>query len=86
MAGLDEVYDQSKEPEGKRPRSLHLLSTHSLRHYAITHSARESNGNIVLTSKFARHLEPSTTTIYIHTEKEELHRGIDKAFAIKVNE
>ena len=80
MAGLDEVYDQSKEPEGKRPRSLHLLSTHSLRHYAITRFAKGCNGNLVLTSRFARHHEPNTTMTYIAKDKDELYEQIDRVF------
>lgn len=80
-SGLDETYDVSEEVTGRKQRKLHRLTTHSLRHYAISHFARETNGNIVLTSKFARHLKPETTTTYIHTEKEELYREIDKAFA-----
>lgn len=81
-ARLDEVYDQSEEERsGRRPRKLHLLTSHSLRHYAISHFAKQTNGNLILTSKFARHLQPSTTTTYIHTEKEELFREIEKAFS-----
>lgn len=78
LAGLDDVYDTSEESEPKRAtRKLHLLTTHSLRHYAITRFARSTNGNIVLTSRFARHSEPSTTMRYIHTDKKELYEAID---------
>lgn len=80
--GLDEVYDVSDESmEGRGTRRLHILTTHSLRHYAISKFARATNGNLILTSRFARHLEPSTTTTYIHTDKEELYRAIDGAFS-----
>ncbi len=83
QAGIDETYAQSEESvEGRRVRSLHLLSTHSLRHYAITQFAKQTNGNLLLTARFARHREPSTTKIYIHFEKEELYAQIEKAFAI----
>lgn len=86
-AGLDETYDVSEETKGRAVRQLHRLTTHSLRHYAISHFAKETNGNLILASKFARHLKPETTTIYIHTEKEELYRQIEKAFSgtIKIN-
>lgn len=80
-AGLDETYATSEEQEGRRVRQLHLLSTHSLRHYAITQFARQTNGNLLLTARFARHIEPSTTKIYIHFEKEELYREIERAFS-----
>ena len=39
LAGLDEVYDTSDEQQGRKPRRLHRLTTHSLRHYAITRFA-----------------------------------------------
>ncbi len=77
-AGIDEVYDQSDESIYKRkPRMLHRLTTHSLRHYAITHFAQKTNGNVLLTSRFARHKQPSVTMTYIHTNKKELYDGID---------
>lgn len=78
LDNLDEVYDTSEESEkGRGTRHLHLLTTHSLRHYAITRFARATNGNIILASKFARHSEPSTTMRYIHTDKKELYEAID---------
>jgi integrase len=78
LAELDQVYDVSDETDPNRARrNLHLLSTHSLRHYAITRFARATNGNILLASKFARHSEPSTTMRYIHTDKRELYEAID---------
>jgi len=78
LAGLDEVYDVSDEADGGRvPRRLHRLTTHSLRHYAITKFAKQTNGNLVLTSRFARHLEPNTTMTYINTDKSELYSQID---------
>ena len=79
-AGLDEVYDISEESDGRSVRKLHTLTTHSFRHYAITKFAKASNGNLILTSRFARHSEPSTTTTYIHTERKELYEQIEKAF------
>ena len=57
---------------------MHLLTTHSLRPYAITRFARETNGNVVLASKFARHSDPSTTMRYIHTDKREFYQAIDE--------
>lgn len=41
-AKLDETYGVS---EGNTPKLLHRLTTHSLRHYAITNFARKNNGN-----------------------------------------
>ena len=77
LAGLDEVYDTSDEQQGRRPRRLHRLTTHSLRHYAITRFAKQANGNLILTSRFARHVDPSTTSIYISTSKQEVYDIID---------
>ncbi|MFN7990597.1 MAG: site-specific integrase [Candidatus Micrarchaeia archaeon] len=70
---LDESYGLSG---GQIPKLLHRLTTHSLRHYAVTNFAKKNNGNVVLTSKFARHRKLETTMIYVHTGKEELYRGI----------
>ncbi len=83
QAGLDEVYDVSEERDGRAPHKLHLLTTHSLRHYAITKFARSTNGNVVLTSRFARHRDMSTTSRYISTDKRELYEVID---AISISE
>ena len=83
LAGLDEVYDTSDETNPNRSvRHLHRLTTHSLRHYAITSFAKQTNGNLVLTSRFARHSNPSTTMTYITTRKDELYKEIDNAFGL----
>ena len=81
-AKLDEVYDQSEETYGRTPRRLHRLTTHSLRHYAITAFSKQTNGNVALASRFARHSDPSTTMTYITTRKEELYTKIDNAFGL----
>ena len=78
-AGLDETYGTSEEQAGRSVRSLHRLTTHSLRHYAITRFARACNGNLVLTSRFARHREPGVTMTYINTDKTELYGVIERA-------
>ena len=70
---LNETYGLA---EGQIPKLLHRLTTHSLRHYAITNFSKKNNGNVVLTSKFARHHRIETTMTYIHTGKEELSRSI----------
>ena len=75
-AGLLEVYDQSEESRPNRAvRRLHRLTTHSLRHYAITRFSEQNNGNVLLTSKFARHLKPDTTMGYIHVNRKVLYAG-----------
>ena len=80
-AGLDEVYDESEEVN--RPsHKLHLLTTHSLRHYAITKFYNQTK-DWLMTSKFARHLEPNTTSTYIHTDRAELYIEADKTFMIR---
>jgi integrase len=82
-AGLSEVYDTSDESvQARIPRNLHRLTTHSLRHYAITHFAEQTNGNVFLTSKFARHSKPDMTMTYISTNKKALYEGIDSAFSV----
>jgi integrase len=86
-AELLEVYDQSDESRPNRAvRSLHRLTTHSLRHYAITKFAEQTNGNVFLTSKFARHSKPTTTMVYISTDRKALYQGIDGAFSIGLAE
>jgi integrase len=72
-AGLGEHYGYRY---GEKAHPLHRLTTHSLRHYAITNFSRKNNGNVTLASKFARHSNLQTTMTYIHTEKEELYRSI----------
>ncbi len=76
-AQLDDVYDVSEERDERRPHKLHRLTTHSLRHYAITRFARSTNGNVVLTSRFARHRDMATTGRYINTDKKEIYEVID---------
>jgi integrase len=75
-AGLEEIYGYSV---GARPKPLYRLSPHSLRHYAITNFCRKNGGNVMLAGKFARHTNLQTTMIYIHTKKEELYEGIERA-------
>jgi hypothetical protein len=81
LAALDEFYAYSEETDpNKRTRKLFRLSTRSLRHYAITRFSKANNGNVVLTSRYARHINPSTTMRYIAKDKEELYRTIDATF------
>ncbi len=75
-AKLDEVYGYSV---GESPKTLYRLSTHSLRHYAITNFCRKNGGNVMLASKFARHTNLQTTMIYVHTAKNELYESIERA-------
>ncbi len=91
-AGLDFTYDISDESSPDRAtRSLHRLTTHSLRHYAITRFAKQTNGNLVLTCRFARHSDPSTAMTYINTDRQELYDqiggtfGVSQALGIRVN-
>ena len=81
--GLDFTYAVSDESlYGRKNRTLHRLTTHSLRHYAITHFAKATNGNVVLTCRFARHSGPTMTMHYISRDNEELYKNIDFAFPI----
>ncbi len=82
---LDQSYGTSEEAYSyHRSRPLHRLTTHSLRHYAITHFAKSTNGNIVLASRFARHSSPQTTMRYIAQDKDDLYKNIDFAFTDKI--
>jgi integrase len=81
MIDLNQAYEMSDETIYSRtPRQLHRLTTHSLRHYAITHFAKSTNGNVVLTSRFARHSNPIITMRYISKDNEELFKNINFAF------
>ena len=81
LSALDEFYAYSEETDpNKKERRLYRLSTHSLRHYAITKFSKSNNGNVVLSARFARHASPSTTMRYIAKDKDELYRNIDFAF------
>jgi integrase len=75
-AKLEEIYGYTTS---SKPRPLYRLSSHSLRHYAITNFCRKNGGNAVLTSKFSRHTNLQTTMIYIHTDKNELYESIERA-------
>ena len=50
---------------------------------AITSFARQSNRNVVLSSRFARHSDLSTTMTYINTRKDELYKAVDEAFLVE---
>ncbi|MBU0591188.1 MAG: site-specific integrase [Candidatus Micrarchaeota archaeon] len=75
-AGLDEVYGYRY---GKKAYPLRRLTTHSLRHFAITNFCKKNNGNVQLASKFARHTNLQATMTYIHTQKEDLYSSIRNA-------
>lgn len=81
-AGLTDVYDTSEEtiPARKR-RHLHRLTSHSLRHYAITTFNRSVGGDIMLTKAYARHREISSTQVYVHTSQQELFSAQEAAFS-----
>jgi integrase len=80
---LDTAYGESDESLYHRtPRVLHKLTTHSLRHYAITKFAKSSNGNVVLTSRFARHCSPNMTMRYIAKDNEQLYDQIENIFSV----
>ena len=86
LAALDEFYAYSEETAPERTaRKLFRLSTHSLRHYAITRFSKANNGNVVLTSRYARHASPSTTIRYIAKDNEQLYKEIDQAFTDKLS-
>ncbi len=82
IAGLDEVYDTTSESNPRRTRRrLHRLTTHSLRHHAITMFSKSNSGNLPLTKRFARHQSVSSTQVYIYTSNDELYKAIDTAYA-----
>ena len=78
---LNQIYETSEEAYSThKSRPLHRLTTHSLRHYAITHFAKSTNGNVVLSARFARHSNPATTMRYIAKDNEDLFKNIEFAF------
>jgi integrase len=81
-SGVDEVYGVSDETKGRSVRRLHRLSSHSLRHYAITKFARETK-DLVLASRYARHASPDTTMTYISTDKSQLYQAIEQTSSLK---
>ncbi|MCL4379517.1 MAG: site-specific integrase [Candidatus Marsarchaeota archaeon] len=82
LVALNEAYASTDETIPNRAkRTLHRLTTHSLRHYAITTFNRAVNGNITLTKAFARHREIGSTQVYIHTSKDELYSAIECSFS-----
>lgn len=79
-ACIDEVYGITDESDpNRKTRRLHRLTSHSLRHFGITTFSKQNNGNLVLSSRFARHKNPNTTLLYINTSKEELYSAIEKS-------
>ncbi|MDE1824961.1 MAG: site-specific integrase [Candidatus Micrarchaeota archaeon] len=87
LAGLDGIYDTSDETNPNRSvRHLHRLTTHSLRHYAIISFAKQTNGSLVLTSRYARHANPSATMRYIGKDKIELYRNIEQVFSDQLSD
>ncbi len=83
--GVNQTYATSEEAYSThRPRPLHGLTMHSLRHYYIMHFAESTHGDIALASRFSRHASPSTTMRYIAKDKVELYKNIALAFSDKI--
>ncbi len=79
-AGIEDSYGESEETaNGRRP--LYRLTTHSLRHYAITRFYRACK-DIELTNMFARHSKGNLkdTMRYIGSNRDTLYKNIDLAF------
>jgi integrase len=82
LAGLNQIYDATEETSPNRAkRNLHRLTTHSLRHYAITKFNRAVAGDIMLTKAYARHRDVSSTQVYVHTSREEVFDATERAFS-----
>lgn len=77
-AGLVESYGMADESY-RESRKLYRLTTHSLRHYAITRFYNATKDQQAA-KVFARHSRSNTTDTYIHKTKEEVYRAIDLAF------
>jgi integrase len=78
-AGLDEFYGVSEERyEGRRPRKLRRLSSHSNRHSFITR-VHLATGDLLVTQRAARHTDLSSTAIYAHIRPERVWSAIRKA-------
>jgi integrase len=52
-----------------------LYPLHALRHTAVTNVYRSSR-DLFLAQRFARHVSPLTTTIYMHPSDEEMREGV----------
>lgn len=77
-AGLDQTYGESEE-RGRKPRKLHRLTTHSLRHYFVT-MVYNSCKNQKVAQRLARHTSMASTGGYIHASEEELSTTVLNAF------
>ncbi|MEM4034829.1 MAG: hypothetical protein QW257_02780 [Candidatus Micrarchaeaceae archaeon] len=76
-AKLNTTLDQLAAAQATALERLHRLTTHGLGHYAIIRFAKNANVKLILTSMFARHVDPSATSIYINTSKQEVYDVID---------
>ncbi len=85
LADLNEFYaygDDVNNPNCKKMvkgRKLHRLTTHSLRHYFITHVYKKSK-DPVHTQKLARHREFKSTQVYINTSQEDIDKTMREVF------
>lgn len=73
-AELQVIYGKAENSD----KPLHLYSTHSLRHSGITDFYIKTN-NIVLTMRYARHQNMSTTLTYIHHTEEDMRKAIESS-------
>jgi len=91
IANLNEFYGYADDSGNNREmenRKLYRLTTHSLRHYYITHIYNGCK-NPLHTQKLARHRSFKSTQVYIHSSPEELEQTMKTVFegeSVNVNE
>jgi len=79
-AGLDFVYGESEEPEGRHPHRLYRLTSHSLRHTFIT-QVYKTTGDLLIAQRLAGHVNIRNTERYVFTSQEEVDAALINTFA-----
>lgn len=77
--GMNFSYDFSEEKEGRTPRSLHRLTTHSFRH-SFCKKVWSTTHDFYITQRLSRHKNPRHLERYIHLDQEEIDQAIVTVF------
>lgn len=79
--GLLFSYGLSEERDPhRRPRRLFRLTSHSLRHSFVTR-VHETTGDLLVTAKLARHVNPRNTMRYVHKSQDVIDETLKRTFA-----
>ncbi|MBI4918837.1 site-specific integrase [archaeon] len=85
LANLNETYGQAEDQPNQirrkdgQGRTLYRLTTHSLRHYYITHIYKKCK-NPVITQRLARHQDFKSTQVYINITQDEIDKTMQEVF------